>query len=251
MSRTSQCSRCILSGFLLVFVQANAGAVAKPHVITFGKWTTVQGTSAVLGDDQPLTLKIRPVLVDGRVKEFSFGAVHDVTDRIFVIQRAFRVNDSLPQESSPTRWQWQKGGWLLVDRVTGRISPLNLPQFDADFSIVSWYRDYAAYCGVSDDGRQIYAVVAQLGRRKPVIKWQVQLPQEETKTEDAQIEKTKPVSEAGPKLQPGSACALPNWQRNPARITFEGDPSAKRTYLIRSHTVDLLPEDDDEDEATR
>lgn len=250
MLRISQSNRLLVCGFLFLFVQG-ASAVAKPHVITFGKWTTVQCTSAAQGDDRPLTLKIRPLLVDGRVKEFSFGAAHDVTDRIFVIQRAFRVNDSLPQESSPTRWQWQKGGWLLVDRATGRISPLNLPQFDADSSTVSWYRDYAAYCGVSDDGRQIYAVVARLGRRKPVIKWQMQMPKEETKTEETQIEKTKPAAEAETTRQPDSVCAVPNWQRNPARITFEGDPSAKRTYLIHSHAVDLLPEDDGEEEPTR
>ena len=68
------------------------------------------------------------------------------------------------------RWQWQRGGWLLVDRLTGRISPINLPEFDAFYSAASWYRDYVAYCGVSDDGKKTYAMVAQLSRRKPVLK---------------------------------------------------------------------------------
>src|SRR5439155_15277639 len=68
------------------------------------------------------------------------------------------------------RWYWQRGGWLLMDRVTGRVAPINLPDFEPLYSAASWYRDYIAYCGVSDDGRKLYAIVAQLGRRKPVLK---------------------------------------------------------------------------------
>ena len=59
---------------------------------------------------------------------------------------------------------------LLVDRETGRVSQLNLPNFDAFYSLASWYRDYAAYCGVSDDGAKVFAIVAQLGSRKPILK---------------------------------------------------------------------------------
>ena len=77
-----------------------------------------------------MTIKIRALIVDGRVKEYVLGAPHEVTERLFVVRRAFRVNDSLPEDSAP-RWQWQRGGWLLVDRVTGHISPINLPEFDA------------------------------------------------------------------------------------------------------------------------
>ena len=115
---------------VLVCSLTNAGfSVSKPHVIAFGKWTTVQwfpGTGAA--DEKPLSLKVRALLVDARVKEFTLGLAHDVTDRLFVVRRVFRVNDSLPEESAaPPHWQWQRGGWLLVDRVTGRISPLNLP----------------------------------------------------------------------------------------------------------------------------
>ena len=162
-------------------------------------------------DDKPLTLKVRPLLVDARVKEFTLGPAHDVTDRLFVIRRAFRVNDSLPQEAaSPPHWQWQRGGWLLVDRLTGRISPINLPEFDALYSAASWYRDYAAYCGISEDGKKLYAVVAQITRRKPVLK----------KPLDGQ---TIPENAAT-----DSACPTPAWQRSPARVTFEpaGAPKA-------------------------
>ena len=81
----------------------------------------------------------------------------------------FRVNDSLPSEAA-AHWQWQRGGWLLVNRLTAHISPINLPEFDAFYSAATWTRDYAAYCGVSDDGKKIFAIVAQIYRRKPVLK---------------------------------------------------------------------------------
>ena len=64
---------------------------------------------------------------------------------------------------------WQRGPWLLVDRVTGRVSPLKLPDYDPAVSQVSWFRDYGAYCGVTASGKSLYAVVAQLAARKPVL----------------------------------------------------------------------------------
>ncbi|HTS38682.1 MAG TPA: hypothetical protein VMH04_23620 [Candidatus Solibacter sp.] len=220
-------------------VAASAGAVAKVHVISFGKWSTVAwfaGTGAE--NEKPLTLKVRPLMVDGRVKEFFLGAPHEVTDRLFVVRRAFRVNDSLPDDSAP-RWQWQRGGWLLVDRITGRVSPINLPDFDAYFSPASWYRDYVAYCGVSDDGRKTYAIVAQLSRRKPVMK--------------------KPLSNdvptdhgPGDNAVPDSACAAPVWQRAPARVSFAVEGSMKQTFAIRGHIVDVVNDaEDEEDEGTK
>jgi hypothetical protein len=244
-------SRRIASLLFIILIQASAFAASKPHTIAFGKWTSVRWSSEtgfpeaglprngpVVAGDKPLTLKVRPLLVDARVKEFTLGPAHDVTDSLFVVRRAFRVNDSLPQESNaPPHWQWQRDGWLLVDRITGRISPLNLPEFDAVYSDVSWYRDYAAYCGVSDDSKQIYAVVAQINRRKPVVK--------------SLMAEAKIAAEAQPGQSPDSACKLPDWQRSPARVTFEALPSTKRTYVIRGHAVDLLTEEEDEEEAAK
>ena len=92
---------------LLILIQTNATAATKPHVITFGKWTTVLWfpTTAEADDKDkpltlPLTLKVRPLLIDAHIKEFTLGPPHEVTDRLFVVRRAFRVNDSLPQESA-------------------------------------------------------------------------------------------------------------------------------------------------------
>ena len=210
-----------------VLFSAVAGAVTKVHVIAFGKWTSAQwfptGT-----EEKPLILKIRPLLVDGRVKEYVAGPAHEVTDRLFVVRRAFRVNDNLPEDSAP-RWQWQRGGWMLVDRVTGRISPINLPEFDPFYSAASWYRDYVAYCGVSDDGKKTYAIVAQLSRRKPVLR--------------------KPLSKDGlaEDAEPDSACPAPSWQRAPVRVSFEPSVDAKQTFAIRGHVVDLVNDAEDEE----
>jgi hypothetical protein len=105
------------------------------------------------------------------LKEFTLGPPHDITDRVFVVRRAFGVNDNLPEESAQTpHCRWRRGDWLRVDRVTGRSTQIPLHGFDPHYSTASWYRDYVAYSGVSDDGKKLFAIVAQLGRRKPILK---------------------------------------------------------------------------------
>jgi hypothetical protein len=239
MTRLSRLREQMALPILVLSLTNFALSATKPHVITLGKWNTVQwprDTSAA--DEKPVALKVRPLLVDARVKEFTLGTPHDITDRLFVIRRAFRVNDSLPQESAVSpHWQWQRGGWLMVDRVTGRISAINLPEFDAAYSDVTWYRDYAAYCGVSDDSKQIYAIVAQINRRKPIVKWLIEETKFAVETQQSQI--------------PDSPCRLPDWQRSPARVTFETNPETKRTYVIRGHSVDLSSREEEDEEAAK
>ena len=107
--------------------------IPRPHVISFGKWTTVKWVIGSSGsEEKSIDLKIRPLYIDTRLKEYTTGVPHDVTDRLFAVRRAFRLNDALPEEAGLTpRWQWQRGGWLLIDRVTGRVTPIALPGFDA------------------------------------------------------------------------------------------------------------------------
>jgi hypothetical protein len=206
-----------------------AGAAAKIHVITFGKWTSLPWSTGSGADEKTLTIKIRARVIDGRVNEYALGAPHEVTDRLFVV-RAFRVNDSLPEDPGP-RWQWQRGAWLLVDRLTGHVSPINLREFDVLYSAASWYRDYVAYCGVAEDGKKTFAMVAQISRRKPVLK--------------------KLLSEGLPEdAAPDSAYPAPLWQRNPGRVRFETGGSAKQTFAIRGHVVDLV-EDAEEEEGSK
>jgi hypothetical protein len=155
-----------------------AWAASKPHVVALGK--------AV-----PVKLLVGP----------SENQTTDVTDREYVIRRAYRINDSLPDDSGKTtRWLWQRGGWLLVNRTTGKITYLRLPDFDPLYSDVSWYRDYAAYCGIGGNGERVIAVVAQIGVKKPLYR--------------------KDVAKATAGDSPDSDCALPHWERQPARVTF-------------------------------
>lgn len=203
-----------------------ASAASKPHVITLGKWTTVKWSDA--DGQQPLDGKIRPLLVDSRLKEYTIGVPHDVTDRLFVVRRVVRLNDALPGESI-TRWQWQRGGWLLVDRASARISQLALPDFDSLYSAASWYRDYVAYCGVSEDGKKLFAVVAQLGRRKPILK--------------------QALSETSGNNAQDAACTAPTWERAPARVTFRPEHGQAFTFSISGRLVEAIndPGDDEED----
>jgi hypothetical protein len=218
-----------LRGLLAIFMLPGiASGAPKPHVVSFGKWTTVKW---FVGPDQdkPLDLKIRALYIDSRLKEFTLGTPHDVTDRLIVVRRAFRLNDALPEASSVPNWRWQRGGWLLVDRVTGRVSPINLPEFDPFYSKAVWYRDYIGYCGVSDDGKNLYAMVAQLGRRKPILK--------------------KALGDAPADDVPDSACPAPSWQRQPVRVTFSSPLDQKLTYSVRGHAVDVV--NDEEEEGTK
>jgi len=200
-------------------------AASKPHVITFGKWIAAKWPNAT--GEKMLDLKVRALLVDARLKEYTTGNPHELTDRLFAVRRAFRINDALPAETV-TRWQWQRGGWLLVDRLTGHVSQLKLPEFDPFYSTASWYRDYIAYCGVSDDGKKLYAVVAQVGRRKPILK--------------------KDVGEPAGDPDPDSECPPPAWERSPMRVTFQPDDDQKVVFSLRNRVVDVVDEAEDAEE---
>jgi hypothetical protein len=215
----------------IFFSTAAGAAAAKTHIITFGKTMPVKWFSPN-DETEPRILKVRPLLVDGRIKEYTLGSAHEVTERLFVVQRAFRLNDSLPQDSGVPRWQWQRGGWLLVDRLTGHVSAINLAEFDSTYSAASWYRDYVAYCGVSDDGKKISAVVAQLSRRKPVLKKAL-------------------AGSIADDAAPDSACPAPIWQRGPVRVSFEPATDTKQTFAIRGRAVDLVSDAEDEEEASK
>jgi len=217
-------SLLVLSLVLGTFFHAIAAGTAKVHTIAFGKWISVQWIAATGTDEKPFTMKVRALIVDGRVKEYAIGTPHEVTERLLVMRRAFRVNDSLPEDSIP-RWQWQRGGWLLVDRVTGKVSTISLPDFDPYYSAANWYRDYVAYCGVSDDGKKTYAIVAQLSRRKPVLK--------------------KVIGDIADDSGPDAACGIPIWQRGPMRVSFESG-GTKQTFAIRGHVVDLVSDDEED-----
>lgn len=208
---------------VIFFIWAAAfAAAAPPSKIRFGGWMPVKlfvGPS----EEKSRPMQVRPLYVGSRLREFTTGEPHDVTDRTFVIRKAYRLNDSLPDDPKKVPlWRWQRGGWLLVDRSSGRISNVELPEFDPYYSTASWYRDFIAYCGVSDDGERLYAVVTQIGRKKPLL--------------------MRGLGTAHAKEEPDSQCAAPKWQRDPMRVTFEPAGSAPATFQVYGRHVDVAPE---------
>jgi len=221
----------VLAVLLLAF---GARVHAKTHTVVLGAVKRVpyskagDPAGAAAGED---ALKIRALLVDGSLKEWTTGESHDVTDRSFVVRRVIRLNDALPGDKPATtsHWVWQRGPWLLVDRVTGRISALKLPDYDPGVSQVSWFRDYAAYCGLTASGKSLYAVVAQLTVRKPVL-----------------AKKLAAFDAANP---PAQACAPPDWQREPLRITFHPTGTDAVSYDFVPGSA-VLVEDTEDDAET-
>jgi hypothetical protein len=203
---------CVFICFLSLF--GSSFAVPKAHTVALGRWRSVEIRTEA-GGKQPL--RVRELIIDGRIREYTTGPAHQVTDRLFVARRAYLINDALPEEKNQ-QWVWRLDGWISVDRQTGHVAELNLPGFDGDTSEASWYRDYAAYCGASDDGVKAYMVVSQLGKRKPLLR----------------------------KEYAGPACAAPRWDRSPSRVTFNAS-GEKTSFVVYAHRADLQPETAEEE----
>jgi hypothetical protein len=223
----------------LVSLHGNAAATHKEHVVVLGAVKRVPysrtGDPAGAASSED-SLKIRPLLVDAVVKEWTTGDAHDVTDRSFVVRRVLRLNDALPGDKPAAagkagHWVWQRGPWLLVDRVTGHVTALKLPDYDPGVSQVSWFRDYGAYCGVTSSGKSLYAVVAQLAARKPVL----------AKKVDA--------FDSDPKTRPDPVCAQPDWQREPLRVTFHPTGRGDLSYDIVPGSAVLVEDSGDDPET--
>lgn len=215
------------------------GAPKKVHVVVLGAAKKVAYSKA--GDPAGIqpgedSLKVRPLVVDGVVKEWTTGDLHDVTDRSFVVRRALRLNDALPGEKlaagpGQSHWVWQRGPWLLVDRVTGRVTPLRLPDYDPGVSHVSWFRDYGAYCGVTASGKSLYAVVAQLSARKPLLA--------------KKLAALEPDGEGTAK----PVCTEPEWQREPLRVTFHPAGHGEASFDLAPGSAVLVEDSSDEPES--
>lgn len=182
------------------------------------------------------SLKIRPLVVDGAVKEWTTGDAHEVTDRSFVVRRAIRLNDDLPGEKSAgdaarAHWVWQRGPWLLVDRISGHVIALKLPDYDPGVSLVSWFRDYAAYCGVTASNKSLYAVVAQLAVRRPVLA--------------KKLEKFDPEA----RVQTEPVCGPPQWERDPLRVMFYPAGHEPAGFEIVPGSAMLIEDNEDPAEA--
>ena len=224
-----------------IALQATA-APRKSHSVVLGSQRKVaysrtgDPAGAAPGDTE---LRIRALMVDGVLKEWATGDPHDVTDRSFVVRRAIRLNDALPTDitnqkpaaASNEHWVWQRGPWLLVDRATGHITPLKLPDYDPAVSQVAWFRDYGAYCGVTPSGKSLFAVVAQIAARKPVL--------------------AKKLAPFDPQGQTSPSCALSDWQREPLRVTFHPAGRDPVSYDITPGSAVLVEDSGDDDETAQ
>ena len=114
----------------------------------------------------------------------------------------------------------------MVDRVTGKVSQIALPQFSVPGSELVWYRDYAAYCGYSDDGKNLFAMVIQLGRRKPVLKKAMGAASDDGASSD---------------------CSAPEWQRLPMRVSFAPTKSQKLSFAVRGVAATVVSDVEDDD----
>jgi hypothetical protein len=217
---------------LLLCFLAAAAAHAKVHTVTLGPsrrvpYTPPESTPDTKSEDAT-SLRIRPLLVDGQQKEWTVGELHDVTDRTFVIRRALHINDALAGEAA--RWSWQPGPWLSVDRTTGRVTALHLPDFDPEVSgTLVWFRDYAAYCGVHvlAKSSSLTAMVWELGGRRAAVSQKI----------------------SGWPMTPPShtPCSAATWQRTPMRVTLRPVGMAAMTFDITG-TTSLVEEGDLGDE---
>jgi hypothetical protein len=227
-------------GALFVLSPFCFGAGKKPHVVVLGAakkvaYSKAGDPSGALANED--SLKIRALLVDGTVKEWTTGEAHEVTDRSFVVRRAVRLNDELPGDKpvggAPRgHWVWQRGPWLLVARETGHVTALKLPDYDPGISQVSWFRDFGAYCGLTASGKSVFAVVAQLAARKPVL--------------------AKKLEAFAPDLraQADPVCKAPEWQREPLRVTFRPAGRDPASFEVVPGSAVLMEDAADDPDAT-
>ena len=84
-------SKAVLAVVMLVLA---AHAASKPHVMSLGKPMPVK---LLLGptEEKSISITVRPLYWDTKLKEYTVGPTHDVTDRLFVVRRAYRINDAL------------------------------------------------------------------------------------------------------------------------------------------------------------
>jgi hypothetical protein len=241
----------LVASFVAAVVTPAFSAPRKTHTVVLGAAKTVAysraGDPAGAGAGEN-NLKIRALLVDGVLKEWTTGDAHYVTDRSFAVRRVLRINDALPGDTlpgdklpgdvhpgdkpasagKPEQWVWQRGPWLLVDHMTGHIAALKLPDYDPGISQVVWFRDYAAYCGLTPSGKSLYAVVAQVEGRKPVL--------------------AKKLSAFETENRADPPCAAAEWQRDPLRVTFHPTGKPAVAFDVAPGSA-VLVEDSADDET--
>jgi hypothetical protein len=229
-------TQALSAALLLLPIPLFAGSRAKPHTVGIGAgkrvpYSIISDPAGASADEK--TLHVRPLIVDDKVKDWTTGEVHDITDRSFVVRRALRLNDSLPGDKTE-HWIWQRGPWIMIDRTNGHVTAMKLPDYDPAVSQVVWFRDNAAYCGLNAGGHQLYAVVAQVGARRPILA--------------KKIGPWTPTPPA-PGVPAVTACAKAAWQRDPLRVSFTPTGAAEPMNFNLVGLSAVLVEDGDTDES--
>jgi hypothetical protein len=228
--------------------------------------TAPVATSPTTRPPSRLSITIRPLLIDGRRKEWTTGPAHEVTDHTFAVLQALHINDALPTDKSP-HFVWQTGTWLLVDRAAGHVTPLRITAFDPTLSGISWYRDLAAYCAVSPSGKTLSAEVFEIGTRKAAARkriaaWPLPAPPQGTGDPSADSVANSPDNSPAVRPRPRvpsaaaiqqqqdtglphpTLCTSFEWQRDPTRvvITPRADLPAVSLDLSASSSQTPSPE---------
>ena len=111
----------------------------------------------------------------------------------------------------------QRGGGLRVDRLTGALSPIRLPEFDSYCSVDVGTATTSPIAVAPTTARNCSAV--QVGRRQPVLK--------------------KLLGETAGKDLPDSECPAPVGERALTRVHFETEPDHEFTDSVRGHAEDV------------
>lgn len=219
-------AKCGLVLALTAGLAVPAGAArAKAHSVALGGFRKVPYSAegdpagALPGETH---LKVRPLVVDGKIRDWTTGEAHYVTEDSLVVRQAVRMNDSLPTEMK-MHWVWERGPWVLINRTTGRETVLKLPHFVSGVSDVVWFRNYAAYCGLSASGKQLYAVVAELEVRRPLL--------------------AKKLEAWKAEGNPTPACAAAVWQRDPMKVSFAPTGMTATSYDLVGTSVEMVKDD--------
>jgi hypothetical protein len=112
---------------------------------------------------------------------------------------------------------------------------MKLPDYDPAVSQVVWFRDDAAYCGLNSGGHQLYAVVAQVGARRPILA--------------KKVGPWTPTSPA-PGTPTAAACAKATWQRDPLRVSFAPTGAEPMNFNLVGLSAVLVEDGDTDDSAS-
>lgn len=195
------------------------------HTVFLGPWHTVPfSPNPDAANPTQSHLKVRALVIDGRIADWTEGNIHPVTESSYTVRQALRVNDSLPN-AKHEHWIWQRAAWLSVNRLTGHVAVLHLPAFDPRVSHVVWFRDLAAYCGIRGGAKpQLTALVARIAVRKALV--------------TTKLGSWNPAQD--PSLLSTPACAPATWQLDPLRIHFQPTVGKPLTYSLVDDTPILL-----------